>query len=123
MRRRLALRSAARGPSLLLLAFPYWEQTAHENHRLEKSRFLCHKQAVGYARETGHSPLANGQVDGSPARHSPQPGVIFFSVQNHPNRCYIRTQPFPNVRAAVGRFVAAFPPVANITRRDFDRGL
>ena len=104
MRRRLALRSAARGPSLLLLAFPYWEQTAHENHRLEKSRFLCHKQAVGYARETGHSPLANGQVDGSPARHSPQPGVIFFSVQNPPEPLLHTHSTFPQ-RQGCGRQV------------------
>ncbi len=35
-------------------------------------------------------------------------GVILFSAHNHPSHCYIRTQPFPNVMAAVGTFLAAF---------------
>ena len=55
-----------------------------------KSRFVYHKQAVGYAREAGHSPTA----DGSPARHSPQLGVTFFSPRNQPSHCYIRAQPY-----------------------------
>ena len=69
-----------------------------------KSRFVYHKQAVGYAREAGHSPTA----DGSPARHSPQLGVTFFSPRNQPSHCYIRAQPFPKVMAAAGTLMAAF---------------
>ena len=69
-----------------------------------KSRFVYHKQAVGYAREAGHSPTA----DGSPARHSPQLGVTFFSPRNQPSHCYIRAQPFPKFMAAAGTLMAAF---------------
>ena len=35
-------------------------------------------------------------------------GVILFSAHNHPSHCYIRTQPFINVMAAVGTFMAAY---------------